>query len=500
MRVPTELYRPSLALLTDLYELTMAYGFWRVGMLDKEAVFHHSFRHNPFGGGFTVACGLAYAVDFLATLHFAPEDLAYLAELRGADGAALFDRGFLDYLGALRFTCDVDAVPEGTLVFPHEPLLRVRGPLLQAQLVETTLLNFINFQTLVATKAARIVLAAEGQPVLEFGTRRAQGIDGALAASRAAYIGGCAGTSNVLAGRLFGIPVRGTHAHSWVMVFDDEPQAFAAYADAMPGNCLFLVDTYDSLEGVRHAIEVGKRLRAGGHELLGIRLDSGDLAYLSVEARRLLDEAGFERAVIVASNDLDEHIIQSLKDQAAAIGVWGVGTKLATAFDEPALGGVYKLGALRDPGGPWQYKLKLSEQTAKISTPGVLQVRRFDGPGGALADAVYDESQPPRGPWTLVDPLDATRRRTIPGGNPGRDLLVPVFRGGTRVYDPPPLDATRAHLARELASFHAGVKRFVNPHRFPVGLERGLFDLKTELVLAARARHGDLTRGPPGSA
>lgn len=499
MRVPTELYRPSLALLTDLYELTMAYGFWRVGMLDKEAVFHHTFRHNPFGGGFTVACGLAYAVDFLESLHFAPEDLAYLAEQRGADGAALFDRGFLDYLGALRFTCDVDAVPEGTLVFPHEPLLRVRGPLLQAQLLETTLLNFINFQTLVATKAARIVLAAEGQPVLEFGTRRAQGIDGALAASRAAYIGGCAGTSNVLAGRLFGIPVRGTHAHSWVMAFDDEPRAFAAYADAMPGNSLFLVDTYDSLEGVRHAIEMGKRLRAGGHELLGIRLDSGDLAYLSVEARRLLDEAGFERAVIVASNDLDEHIIQSLKDQAAAIGVWGVGTKLATAFDEPALGGVYKLGALREPGGAWEYKLKLSEQTAKISTPGVLQVRRFDGPRGALADAVYDELAPPDGPWTIVDPLDATRRRTIPDGNAGRDLLVPVFRGGQRVYDPPPLDTTRAHLVRELASFHAGVKRFVNPHRFPVGLERGLFDLKTELVLAARARHGDLTRASPAS-
>jgi len=291
--------------------------------------------------------------------------------------------------------------------------------------------------------------------------------------------------------------VRGTHAHSWVMAFADERQAFAAYADALPGNCIFLVDTYDSLEGVRHAIEVGHRLRAAGHEMLGIRLDSGDLAYLSLEARRLLDEAGFTGAGIVASNDLDEHIIQSLRDQHAAIGIWGVGTKLATAYDEPALGGVYKLGALRDRGGRWEYKLKLSEQSAKISTPGVLQVRRFEGPKGALADAIYDETEPPRSAWTLVDPLDATRRRTVPEGTPGRDLLVPVFRAGKRVYDLPPLDATRDHVAHELSAFHAGVKRFVNPHRFPVGLERGLFDLKTELTLAARARAGEATRVRP---
>ena len=300
MRIPTDLYRPSLTLLTDLYELTMAYGYWKSGTADHEAVFHHVFRHNPFGGGFTVACGLAYAVDYLERLTFAPEDLAYLAEVRGADHEPLFPPDFLDHLRDFRFRCDVDAVPEGTVVFPHEPLVRVRGPLLAAQLVESALLNFVNFQTLVATKAARVCLAASGEPVLEFGLRRAQGIDGALAASRAAYIGGCAATSNVLASRLFGIPVRGTQAHSFVMAFDDERAAFEAYAAAMPGNSVFLVDTYEAKGGVRNAIAAARALRARGGTLLGIRLDSGDLAYLSIEARRALDEAGFSEAAILA--------------------------------------------------------------------------------------------------------------------------------------------------------------------------------------------------------
>jgi nicotinate phosphoribosyltransferase len=489
MRVPTELYRPSLALLTDLYELTMAHGFWRAGMTGHDAVFHHVFRANPFGGGFTIACGLAYLVDHLEHLAFSQDDLTYLASLGGSDSRPLFDGAFLAHLAELRFACDVDAVPEGTVVFPHEPLVRVRGPLLQAQLVETAVLNLLNFQTLVATKAARICLATEGQPVLEFGARRAQGIDGALSASRAAYIGGCAGTSNVLAGRLFDIPVRGTHAHSWVMAFADEETAFDRYAEAQPGNCVFLVDTYDSLEGVRHAIAAARRLRERGHELAGIRLDSGDLAYLSVKARAMLDGAGFAKVAIFASNDLDEHIIQSLKrEQGAAIGVWGVGTKLATAFDDPALGGVYKLGALRAPGGRWEPKVKLSEQTAKVSTPGVLQVRRFGRGGAALADAIYDESSPEPAEWTIVDPLDATRRRRLDKHERGTDLLVPVFRAGQRVYEPPPPAAARARAHAELGRFHAGIKRFVNPHRFPVGLERGLFDEKTRLVLEARSQ------------
>lgn len=485
------LYKPPLALLTDLYELTMAYGYWKAGIGDRQAVFHLIFRDNPFRGGFTIAAGLAHVVDYLEHVHFGQPDIAYLAGLSGVDGKPLFEPAFLDVLGGTSLVCDVDGIPEGTVVFPHEPLIRVRGPLIQAQILETALLNLVNFQTLIATKAARVVIAARGEPVLEFGLRRAQGIDGALSASRAAYIGGCAATSNVLAGRLFGIPVKGTHAHSWVMCFDDEPEAFRAYAEAMPNNCVFLVDTYDTLQGVRNAVEVGRWLRRRGHELVGIRLDSGDLAYLSIEARRILDEAGFPKAAIVASNDLDENIIASLKDQGATIGVWGVGTKLVTAHDQPALGGVYKLSALRDHQGPWQYKVKLSEQAVKVSNPGILQVRRYhrggECIGECIGDVIFDRQHPIQEPCTMVDPLDATRRKVIPAGTPGEDLLVPVFRGGRRVYDVPPVADARQRARQQLATFHAGIKRFVNPHQYPVGLEEGLHRRKTELVCKARA-------------
>ncbi|HEY3356014.1 MAG TPA: nicotinate phosphoribosyltransferase [Polyangia bacterium] len=486
MNVPSELYRHSLALLTDFYQLTMAYGYWKSGVADRDAVFHLTFRSPPFHGGFTIAAGLAYAVDWLAHLRFDDDDRAYLASLTDQGGAPMFEAAFLDYLRDLRFACDVDAVPEGTVVFPHEPLLRVKGPVIQAQLLETTLLNIINFQSLIATKAARVCLAARGEPVIEFGLRRAQGLDGGLAASRAAYLGGCAGTSNVLAGRLFDIPVRGTHAHSWVMVFDDELEAFRAYARALPDGCVLLVDTYDTLEGVRHAVEVARELRAAGHELAAVRLDSGDLAYLSIEARKILDAGGFPQTRILASNDLDEHLIESLKEQGAAISLWGVGTKLATAWDQPALGGVYKLSAVRRPGGAWEHKLKLSEQTVKISTPGILQVRRFSQDGEYQADAVYDELCGLDADCVIVDPVDLTRRKHIPAGTPGEDLLVPVFRAGRQVYEVPPLAASRARTAAQLGRFHAGIKRFVNPHRYPAGLERTLFDLRTRLIIKAR--------------
>jgi nicotinate phosphoribosyltransferase len=368
--------RVSPALLTDLYQLTMAYGYWKEGMRDKEAVFHLTFRQQPFGSGYTIACGLEDAIEYIQNFRFFPDDLQYLETLKDGEDKPLFERAFLDYLAELDIVCDVDALPEGTVVFPHEPLLRINGPLLQCQLVETTLLNIINFQTLIATKSARICLAAQGAPVLEFGLRRAHGPDGGLAASRAAYIGGCAATSNVLAGKVFGIPVKGTHAHSWVMTFSSEVAAFTAFAKAMPANSIFLVDTFDTQQGIRHAIEVAKELRKHSHQFSGIRLDSGDLALLSITARRMLDEAGFPEAKIVASNDLDEHIISSLREQGARIDIWGVGTKLVTAFDQPALGGVFKLGAVRDPGGQWEYKIKLSEQAVKVSNPGVLQVHR----------------------------------------------------------------------------------------------------------------------------
>lgn len=472
--------RLSAGLLTDLYQLTMAYGYWKTGKDHDEAVFHLYFRENPFEGGYTIAAGLEEAVQYLEALRFRDDDLKFLATVRGNDNGRLFPDDFLHYLEQLRFSCDVDAVPEGTVVFPQEPMLRVVGPILQAQIVETALLNVMNFQSLIATKASRVVYAAKGDPVIDFGLRRAQGVDGALAASRAAYIGGGVATSNVLAGATYRIPVRGTHAHSWVMAFDSEMEAFEKYAEVMPNNCLLLVDTYNTMQGVAHAIEIGKKLRQKGHELIGIRLDSGDLAYLSIEARKILDAAGFPKAVIAASNELDEYLIASLKDQGAKIDVWGVGTRLITAYDQPALGGVYKLSALRPHGGTWQHRIKVSEQAIKTSNPGMLQVRRFED-----ADMIFDQlaGEPSH---VIVDPLDLTRRRVIPEGVPHHDLLVPIFRRGQRVYELPSIEQIRVHRSKELSHFHAGVKRFVNPHRYPVGLEKGLFDLKTRLILEAR--------------
>jgi nicotinate phosphoribosyltransferase len=480
----------SLSLLTDLYQLTMACAYWKSGTADKEAAFHLSFRQAPFHGGFTIACGLAAVIEFVRDFHFEKSDLDYLATVTGRDKQPLFGKDFLRYLGRLRFSCDVDAMPEGTVVFPQEPLLRVQGPILQAQLLETPLLNFLNFQSLIATKAARICMAAQGDPVIEFGLRRAQGIDGALTASRAAYVGGCAGTSNVLAGKTFGIPVSGTHAHSWVLSFDTELEAFAAYAKALPNNCIFLVDTYDSRAGVRHAVQIGKQLREQGHKLAGIRLDSGDLAFLSIGARKILDEAGLGDAIIVGSNDLDEHIIESLKQQGATIKVWGVGTRLVTAYDQPALGGIYKLAALRQPDGVWEPKLKLSEQAAKITNPGILQVRRFRSENRFLGDAIYDLSRPLPESFTVVDPLDSTRRKHFAPGTPAEDLLAAIFRQGKLVFEQPALRAVRERVQEQLAMLHPGIKRSVNPHEYPAGLELGLHELKTELILKARERLG----------
>ena len=481
-----ELYKPSLALLTDLYELTMAFGYWKAGMQDRRAAFHLLFRENPFRGGFTVACGLETAIGYLDGLRFDEADVAYLGQVRGADGKPIFESAFLDFLARLRFSCDVDAVPEGTVVFPHEPLVRVVGPLIESQVVETALLNVINFQTLIATKAARVVLAARGDPVVDFGLRRAQGIDGGLSASRAAYVGGCAGTSNVLAGRLFGIPVKGTHAHSWVMCFDDELEAFQTYAQAMPNNCVFLVDTYDSLQGVRRAVEVGRQLRQQGYEMVGVRLDSGDLARLSIEARQVLDEAGFPNAAIIASNDLDEHRIARLKDQGATIGVWGVGTRLVTGYDQSALGGVYKLSAIQARDGTWQDKLKLSEQTVKISTPGILQLRRYRERGLAIGDVIFDYRHPIPRDCVMVELSGGGRETTFPHGTEASDLLVPIFREGKRVYEAPSLEEIRARTQAQLVEFHSLVAPTAQPQPYPVGLELGLHQRRSELILKER--------------
>lgn len=468
----------------------MCYAYWKSRMDNREAVFHLFFRKPPFKGGFTVAAGLEQVVHFLEEFKFSESDLSYLEMLPGEKGKPYFEKPFLEYLSRLKFTCDVDAVPEGTIVFPYEPLLRIQGPMLQCQLLESLLLNFLNFPSLIATKAARVCIAANGDPVMEFGLRRAQGINGALTASRSAYIGGCDATSNVMAGKLFGIPVRGTHSHSWVMAFEDEIESFRTYAEALPNHCVFLVDTYNTMEGVKRAIAVGQTMREKGHELLGVRLDSGDLAHLSIAARRLLDEAGFENAQIYASNELDETIISELKRQGAKISAWGVGTNLVTAKDQPALDGVYKLSALKNSAGKWEYKLKLSEQMLKISNPGILQVRRFSKGGYYVADAIYDIENRPLSEWRVVDLFDSTKELIIRGKMEECDLLVPLFRNGKLVYTLPSLKEIRAKLKEELDRFPVGIKRFLNPHQFPVGMEWEIHLEKMRLIREIREKNG----------
>ena len=464
----------------------MAYGYWKAGVSDHEAAFHVTFRHNPFGGQFTVACGLATAIDFLRTFHFTETEIAYLGSQRGNDGKPLFDSGFLDYLRDLRLTCDIDAIPEGTLVFPNEPLIRVCGPVAQCQLLETTLLNILNFESLIATKAARVCLAAKNDPVIEFGLRRAQGVDGGLTAARAAYVGGCAGTSNLQAGERFGIPVSGTQAHSWIMFFENEREAFETSARAMPNNCVLLVDTYNSIEGVRHAIDVAGQLRKEGHEMIGVRLDSGDRVALSIEARRMLDKAGFTNAKIVCSGDLDEHVIADMKQGGARIDMWGVGTKLTTGQPDAALSGIYKLGAVRHPGGQWQYRIKLSDEAAKTSCPGLLQVRRFQQPDGRfIADAIYETDHAISEPCVVVD-LETEKKTEIPAKTDYSDLLVPVFRRDQLVYQTPNLEASREHARKQLDCAPPEILRLKNPTPYKIGLERSLHELRSTLIARAK--------------
>jgi nicotinate phosphoribosyltransferase len=476
------------ALTTDLYEVTMACGYWNAGVGDYEAAFHVTFRENPFGGEFTVACGLATAIDFLRTFHFGETEIDYLASQRGNDGKPLFSSGFLDYLRNLRLTCEIDAIPEGTLVFPNEPLIRVSGPMIQCQLLETALLNILNFESLIATKAARVCLAAENDPVIEFGLRRAQGVDGALTAARAACVGGCAGTSNLQAGQRFGIPVSGTQAHSWVMFFESESEAFETYAKAMPNNCVFLVDTYNSLEGVRHAIDVARQLRKNGHEMIGVRLDSGDRVALSIETRRMLDKAGFTTAKIVCSGDLDEHAIADMKRRGAKIDMWGVGTKLTTGQPDAALGGIYKLGAVRRPGGQWQYRIKLSDERAKTSCPGLLQVRRFHQLDGRfVADAIYEIDHHVSEPCTVVD-LQTEQEAEIPANIEYIDVLVPIFRKGELIYQAPNLAASRECARQQLSRLRPEIARLDNPRAYSVGLEKSLHELRSTLITQAGER------------
>ena len=477
------------ALLTDLYQLTMAQGYWDAGKVGEQACFNMYFRDYPFKGGYAVACGMAQLADLVEQYRFSDEDVAYLASLDAPGGGPLFNPDFLEYLRDLRLTVDIDAVLEGTIVFPHEPIVRVTGPIMQCQLIETALLNMVNFQTLIATKAARVVRSAAGRPVAEFGLRRAQGLGGVWA-SRAAVVGGCASTSDVLAGRLFDIPVSGTHAHSWVMSFSDELTAFREYARIFPKNCVLLVDTYDVEQGIRNAITVGLEMRERGERLAGIRIDSGDLSWLSKTARQMLDAAGLEDCGIVLSNDLDEFTIDSILGEGADVMSFGVGTKLASAYDQPTLGGVYKLAAVRpDKDAPWTSRLKISESVAKLTTPGVLDVRRYYLDNGFIAgDMVFDVTRPVDDRQIIVDPLDDLRQKRL-AGKRFETLLAPLARGGQVALS---REERSAMSAREralagLETLDESQLRMLNPHTYPVGLELGLNERRRALV--AELRH-----------
>lgn len=483
-----KIYSDSLGLLTDLYQLTMCYGYWKKGIHQKISSFNLFFRNNPFKGAYSVTCGLDYVINYLNNFKFSKEDISYLSNLKTENGKKLFENKFLGFLKEFRFECDLDAIEEGRIVFPNEPLLRITGPLYQCQLLETALVNIINFQSLIATKSSRMYLAAKGDPILEFGLRRAQGIDGALSASRASYIGGCSKTSNVLAGKLFDIPVSGTHSHSWVLSFDSEEEAFRSYAEVMPDNCVLLVDTYDTLQGVINAIKIGKELKEKGKSLIGIRIDSGDLAYLSKKARKLLDKEGLEDVKIVASNDLDEFLITSLKYQKSKISVWGIGTKLITAYDNPSLGAVYKLSAVQNEKGQWVNKLKLSEQKIKINNPGIHQVRRFFRNDKFLGDMIYDINYKANS-RIMIDPNDSTKSKKFLNSNiKHEDLLKSIFKKGKLVYKSDSIHKIRGKLINDLDCLDNTHKRLENPHNYPVGLEKSLFEEKNKMILELRKK------------
>ena len=474
----------NLTLLTDLYELTMMQGYYE-NPSDQIVVFDAFYRKNPCGGAYAVCAGLEQVIEYVRDLHFSPDDIDYLRSLH------IFNDDFLEYLRGFHFTGDIYAIPEGTVVFPREPLLKVVAPIMEAQLVETALLNIINHQSLIATKASRVVYAAGGSGVMEFGLRRAQGPDAGTYGARAAVIGGCDGTSNVLAGKCFDIPILGTHAHSWIMSFDDEYHAFRAYADLYPDSCTLLVDTYDTLRsGVPNAIRVFEELRAEGHmpKHYGIRLDSGDLAYLTKKARIMLDEAGFPDAVIAASGDLDENLITSLKSQGAPITSWGVGTKLITSADCPAFGGVYKLAASKPKGADeFTAKIKISENPAKITNPGNKTIYRIYGKedGKIRGDLIclvgehYDESDD----LTIFDPQATWKKSTLAGGTyTMRELLVPIFIKGQCVYKSPSVMDIRSYCKDELNTLWDESRRLVNPQEVYVDLSMPLYKLKNELL------------------
>lgn len=474
----------NLTLLTDLYELTMMQGYFKEQSNDT-VVFDAFYRKNPSGNGYAICAGLEQIIDYVKNLSFSYDDIDYLR------GLNIFSEEFLEYLAGFHFTGDIYAIPEGSIVFPHEPLVKVVAPIMEAQLVETAILNILNHQSLIATKASRVCYAAGGDGIMEFGLRRAQGPDAGTLGARAAVIGGCIGTSNVLCGQLFDIPVLGTHAHSWIMSFPDEYTAFKTYADMYPDACILLVDTYDTLKsGVPNAIKVFEEMKAAGikSKKYGIRLDSGDLAYLSKEARKMLDKAGFTDAIISASSDLDEYLIDSLKTQNAAITSWGVGTNLITSADCPAFGGVYKLAAIKKAGeDTFTAKIKISENPVKVTNPGNKTVFRIIDKETckmkadliALTDETYDTSKD----LEIFHPIDTWKRSTIQGGTYDmEEILVPVFKKGQCVYTSPKVMEIREYCKNQLDLLWDESRRLVNPQEVYVDLSKPLYDLKMELL------------------
>lgn len=475
--------RQNLTLLTDLYELTMMQGYYKNNSA-QTVVFDAFYRSNPSGSGYAIVAGLEQVIKYIKELRFEKEDIDYLASLH------LFDQDFLEYLSGFRFTGDIYAIPEGTVVFPREPLVKVIAPIMEAQLVETAILNIVNHQSLIATKASRVVFAARGDGVMEFGLRRAQGPDAGTYGARAAMIGGCVGTSNVLCGQLFDVPVKGTHAHSWIMSFPDEYTAFKKYAAIYPNACLLLVDTYDTLKsGVPNAIRVFNEMKANGtlFSSYGIRLDSGDLAYMSKKARKMLDAAGFTDAIISASSDLDEYLIDSLKVQGATITSWGVGTNLITSSDNPAFGGVYKLAAVMNEQGEFIPKIKLSENSEKVTNPGNKTIYRvYEKESGKIkADLIclVGETFCEEEPLLLFDPLEPWKKTKLKSGEYTlRELLIPIFKNGECVYESPKVMNIRDYCTNEKNTLWDETRRLINPHRVYVDLSKKLYDIKIDLL------------------
>ena len=474
----------NLTLLTDLYELTMMQGYFK-NPTNQTVIFDMFYRNNPCGGSFAITAGLEQMIEYIENLHFTDEDIEYLRSLN------IFQEDFLEYLSSFHFTGDIYAIPEGTVVFPREPIVKVIAPIMEAQLVETAILNIINHQSLIATKAARVCYAARGDGVMEFGLRRAQGPDAGIYGARAAVIAGCVGTSNVLTGQMFHVPVLGTHAHSWIMSFPDEYTAFKTYAKMYPNSCTLLVDTYDVLKsGVPNAIRVFEEMREEGIKLkkYGIRIDSGDLAYLSKEAYKMLAAAGFDDATISASSDLDEYLIDSLKTQDAKINSWGVGTNLITSKDNPAFGGVYKLAAVRDAdSNNFVPKIKLSENTEKVTNPGNKTVYRIYSKttGKIKADLIClaDEVFNPEDTMIIFDPVDTWKKTKVLGGTyEMRELLVPVIRDGKRVYTSPEVMEIREYCQKEQNTLWDESRRLINPQKVYVDLYQKLSDLKKHLL------------------